>query len=57
MKGRSRCSHSRSAREGAPELWRRYVALLLDGLRHDRDRPTPLPHRALDKDEFDQTMP
>jgi AcrR family transcriptional regulator len=29
----------------APELWRRYLALLLDGLR--ADCATPLPHRAL----------
>ncbi|WP_316769069.1 TetR/AcrR family transcriptional regulator [Streptomyces sasae] len=40
----------------APAVWRRYLVLLLDGLRHDRDHPTPLPHRALDKDEFDRTM-
>lgn len=45
--------HSRSV---APDVWRRYFVLFLDGLRHDRDHPTPLPHRALDKDEFDQTM-
>ncbi|KQW10788.1 TetR/AcrR family transcriptional regulator [Streptomyces sp. Root369] len=45
--------HSRTV---APELWKRYLALLLDGLRHDRDRPNPLLHRALNKDEFDQTM-
>lgn len=45
--------HSRTV---APELWRRYQVLLLDGLRHDRDRPSPLPHRALDEDEFEQTM-
>lgn len=45
--------HSRTV---APELWKRYLTLLLDGLRHDRDSPTPLPHRALDQQEFDQTM-
>ncbi|KUN83293.1 TetR/AcrR family transcriptional regulator [Streptomyces griseoruber] len=45
--------HSRTV---APAVWRRYLVLLLDGLRHDRDHPTPLPHRALDKDEFDQTV-
>lgn len=45
--------HSRTV---APALWRRYQVLLLDGLRHDRDRPSPLPHRALDEDEFEQTM-
>jgi AcrR family transcriptional regulator len=45
--------HSRGV---APAVWRRYLVLFLDGLRHDRDHPTPLPHRALDKDEFDQTM-
>ncbi|WAP57790.1 TetR/AcrR family transcriptional regulator [Streptomyces sp. S465] len=44
------------SREVAPELWQRYFGLILDGLRADRTAPTPLPHRALDQDEFDQTM-
>ncbi|GAA2411380.1 TetR/AcrR family transcriptional regulator [Actinomadura vinacea] len=45
--------HSRNV---APELWKRYLTLILDGLRRDRDHPTPLAHPALDQDEFDQTM-
>jgi hypothetical protein len=36
--------------EAAPDLWRRYLALLLDGLRAT-DRP-PLPEPALDVDSF-----
>ncbi|MGW3952117.1 TetR/AcrR family transcriptional regulator [Streptomyces sp. NPDC004752] len=44
------------SRAVAPELWKRYVILILDGLRHDRDRPTPLIHPALGQEEFDQAM-
>ncbi|MFF4806369.1 TetR/AcrR family transcriptional regulator [Streptomyces sp. NPDC002144] len=40
----------------APDVWRRYLVLFLDGLRHDQHHPTPLPHRALDKDEFNRVM-
>ncbi|WP_425826300.1 TetR/AcrR family transcriptional regulator [Streptomyces fractus] len=47
---------TQASRDVAPELWKRYVILLLDGLRNDRDRPTPLGHRALDQHEFDRTM-
>jgi AcrR family transcriptional regulator len=36
----------------APELWRRYLGLLLDGLR--AGAATPLPHRALTEDELDR---
>ncbi|MFJ8002327.1 TetR/AcrR family transcriptional regulator [Streptomyces sp. NPDC096310] len=39
-----------------PELWKRYLTLILDGLRRDRDSPTPLPHPALGQTEFDRTM-
>ncbi|MEB8338806.1 TetR/AcrR family transcriptional regulator [Streptomyces endophyticus] len=39
-----------------PDLWKRYLTLILDGLRHDRERPTPLPQRALDQGEFDRAM-
>ncbi|MGW5635007.1 TetR/AcrR family transcriptional regulator [Streptomyces sp. NPDC003832] len=39
----------------APDLWKRYLTLLLDGLRVSREAPTPLPHRALDREEFDRT--
>ncbi len=32
----------------SPELWRRYLAIVLDGLRTRRDAPTPLPVAALE---------
>ncbi|CAM3419675.1 TetR/AcrR family transcriptional regulator [Mycolicibacterium frederiksbergense] len=38
-----------------PELWRRYVALLLDGLRH-RDGQSRLPVDALDDDQMNTAM-
>jgi len=38
-----------------PELWRRYVALLLDGLRH-RDDQVRLPVDALSEDQMDTAM-
>ncbi|MFD3518675.1 hypothetical protein [Streptomyces sp. NPDC058657] len=40
----------------APDLWKRYLTLVLDGLRHSRDEPTPLSQRGLAQQEFDQTM-
>lgn len=39
-----------------PELWRRYVTLLLDGLLVRRDRVDPLPERALTHEEIRQAM-
>jgi AcrR family transcriptional regulator len=39
-----------------PEVWRRYLGLLLDGLRVRRDAPTPLPIPPLDDDEVDAAM-
>ncbi|AWN30453.1 MULTISPECIES: TetR/AcrR family transcriptional regulator [unclassified Streptomyces] len=45
--------HSRTI---TPDLWKRYLTLILDGIRRDRGGPSPLPHRALDLDEFAQTM-
>ena len=38
-----------------PELWRRYVALLLEGMRN-RDGQQPLPVGALDDDQMDAAM-
>jgi AcrR family transcriptional regulator len=38
-----------------PELWRRYVALLLDGMRHG-DGHKPLAVDALDDDQMDEAM-
>ncbi|MEV5354946.1 helix-turn-helix domain-containing protein [Streptomyces sp. NPDC052693] len=40
-----------------PDLWQRYLALVLDGLRARREAPSPLPHRALTQEEFDQAVP
>lgn len=39
----------------SPDLWKRYLALVLDGMRSGVS-PSPLPHRALDLDEIHQTM-
>lgn len=39
-----------------PELWRRYLTLLLDGLQPRRDSPTPLPQPALDDLAVDEAM-
>jgi hypothetical protein len=36
------------AGEVSPELWRRYLTIVLDGLRTRRDGPTPLPVPALE---------
>ncbi|MGD6749722.1 TetR/AcrR family transcriptional regulator [Streptomyces sp. BH105] len=47
---------ARHGRDAAPDLWKRYLTLILDGLRDKRDRPTPLPRPALNQAEFDQAM-
>jgi AcrR family transcriptional regulator len=39
-----------------PEIWRRYLTLLLDGLRPARDTVTPLPVRAPSPDELQAAM-
>ena len=39
-----------------PELWRRYVALMIDGLRARRDEFTPLPHGPLQPAQLDHAM-
>ncbi|MGC0373021.1 TetR/AcrR family transcriptional regulator [Streptomyces sp. SAI-229] len=44
--------HTRSV---TPDLWRRYLTLILDGLRTHRDAPSPLSHRALTQGELDQS--
>ena len=36
----------------SPELWRRHLGLLLDGLRTRRDAPTPLPRPPLTQDQL-----
>jgi hypothetical protein len=39
-----------------PQLWRRALALQLDGLRARRDAPTPLPVGPLDQPQTDRAM-
>jgi|SRR5215472_83858 len=39
-----------------PEIWRRYLALILDGVRPSRAETTPLPEPALAPDEMEQAM-
>ena len=39
-----------------PQLWRRALALQLDGLRARRDAPTPLPVGPLDAEQADRAM-
>jgi AcrR family transcriptional regulator len=38
------------------ELWRRYLAIVLDGLRTRRDGPTPLPVPALEHGQLESCM-
>lgn len=40
----------------APDHWRRMFAIVLDGLRTDRDGPTPLPAPPLDVEELPTVM-
>lgn len=44
------------SREVSPELWRRYLTIVLDGLRARRDGATPLPVPALDEPQLDAAM-
>jgi AcrR family transcriptional regulator len=39
-----------------PDLWRRYLAIVLDGLRTRRDGPTPLPVPALEHGQLETCM-
>ena len=39
-----------------PELWRRFLVIVLDGLRARRDAATPLPVPALSEDDLDRAM-
>ena len=45
-----------SSAEVAPDAWRRVLALFLDGLRAQRDRPTPLPGATPDPAMFEQLL-
>jgi AcrR family transcriptional regulator len=44
------------ARPTRPDLWRRYLALILDGMRPTREGLTALPVPALRPDELEMTM-
>ena len=44
------------ARDVDPELWRRFLAIVLDGLRPARDGASPLPAPALAEPALDQVM-
>jgi AcrR family transcriptional regulator len=39
-----------------PEFWRRFLVILLDGMRKSRRTPTPLPSEALDADRYAAAM-
>lgn len=47
---------ARFARGVSPEIWRRYLVLVLDGLRPEREGVTPLPVPALRPDEMEMSM-
>jgi len=40
----------------APDLWRRYLAIVLDGLKPQRETTTPLPVAALTGEELTAAM-
>jgi len=44
------------ARDEDPQLWRRYVPILLGGLEPRRTGAEPLPHPPLDDERFEQAM-
>lgn len=44
------------ARLSRPEVWRRYLTLLIDGMCANRSGITPLPEPALASDEMENTM-
>jgi len=43
-------------RHAGGDTWRRYLAIILDGLRADRPSPSPLPAPALGDDEVEAAM-
>ena len=44
------------AREADPDVWRRLLTIVLDGLRPDRRRPSPMPWPPLDDAGLDCAM-
>lgn len=49
-------SLSECARDADPEVWRRYLGILADGLRTRRDEPTPLERDPLTPEQAQSTM-
>ena len=45
-----------ATRDVQPELWRRFLAIVLDGLRTRRDAPSPLGPGPLDEEQLDRAM-
>ena len=44
------------ARQTSPEIWRRYLTIVLDGLRPEREGVSPLAVAAMLPDEFEMTV-
>ena len=44
------------AQAASPEIWRRYLTLILDGMRPGREGTTPLPVAALLPGEMEKSM-
>jgi AcrR family transcriptional regulator len=44
------------ARQTSPEIWRRYLTIVLDGLRPEREGVTPLPVPAMLPEDFEKTV-
>jgi AcrR family transcriptional regulator len=44
------------AKQLSPDIWRRYLTIIIDGLRPQRDEPTPLPVPALAPDQLLEVM-
>jgi AcrR family transcriptional regulator len=44
------------ARQTSPEIWRRYLTIMLDGLRPGREGVTPLPVPAMRPEDFEKTV-
>lgn len=42
--------------EASPELWRRYLTIMIDGLRTTREAPSELPVEALGMEQLDSVM-
>jgi AcrR family transcriptional regulator len=45
-----------ATRDLEPELWRRFLGIVLDGLRASRDGPTPLPVTGLESERVPEAM-